>query len=109
MHCLFIIFLCANLVRGFDFVLIETQLSFTFYSDLSYTIAEFLVPSQITCAHKCRNFSNKMFYDGDLCICFEKNWERIEDKKKSNNKWIRQGILMTTLKMEKIKVNIGIC
>lgn len=97
------------LICGFDFVLIETRLSFTFNSDWSRTIAEFQVPSQITCVHKCRNLSSKMFYDGDLCICFEiENQENNKVKKKSNDELIRRGILMAPLKMKEVKVNIGI-
>lgn len=103
-----IVFIWVSLLlRGFDCVLIETSLSFTFNSDLSNTIAEFQVPSTITCIHKCRHLSVKMFYDGkDLCICFEdrKNNRKTEE----NNGWTQQGILMQPLKMDKMQVNTEI-
>ena len=97
----------SYLIWGADFVLIESQLAFTFDSQSIRTIAEFQVPSQIICVHRCRHLSSKMFYGGDdLCICFEEIQEKKKYEKDSNsNIWILQGILMVPLKMEKIKVN----
>ena len=105
MSYLFIFLWMHILWGGFQFALIETELSSTISSGSSRTIAEFRAPSQISCVHKCYHLSSKMFYNDNLCICFEENEN---GDRKEENEWSRQGVVMATLQMKTIPVSYNI-